>query len=276
MAWAPSFAALLDRPVRKTGWLPFITGLETAGGDFQGRPVLLALHHKRGRNSLGYLVVAMQPGRGSIRKRRRHWAAAHQRGANGAGPSWKGRGPERLVRRRMVEGALAAGGFTMFPGTLRRRRAGTACCWRCPGRRRARGAGQLEPPDRRRGPVKAIGGVEQRLLTCDVVETSRRTLPRRGPSPSRAPRHRTPRACPPPAGPSRPIAHASAHDAAGCRPHGGAQQGQSARRVPGRPRQPWSRIKALDARRQPLGGADTHPAARRQPADQQRPRSPTA
>jgi len=25
------------------------------------RPVLLALHHKRGRNSLGYLVVAMQP-----------------------------------------------------------------------------------------------------------------------------------------------------------------------------------------------------------------------
>ena len=65
MAWAPSFAALLDRPVRKTGWLPFITGLETAGGEFQGRPVLLALHHKRGRHSLGYLVVAMQP-RGGI------------------------------------------------------------------------------------------------------------------------------------------------------------------------------------------------------------------
>lgn len=65
MAWAPSFAALLERPVRKTGWLPFITGLETAGGEFQGRPVLLALHHKRGRHSLGYLVVAMQPRAGS-------------------------------------------------------------------------------------------------------------------------------------------------------------------------------------------------------------------
>ena len=61
MAWAPGFAALLERPVTKTGFLPFITGLETVGGDFEGRAVLLALHHKRGRNSLGYLVVAMQP-----------------------------------------------------------------------------------------------------------------------------------------------------------------------------------------------------------------------
>jgi hypothetical protein len=61
MAWAPAFATLLERPVTKTGFLPFIMGLETAGGDFEGRPVLLALHHKRGRNSLGYLVVAMQP-----------------------------------------------------------------------------------------------------------------------------------------------------------------------------------------------------------------------
>ena len=68
IAWVPSFATLLDRPVQKAGFLPFMTGLETAGGDFEGRPVLLALHHKRGRNSLGYLVVAMQPGQGSIRE----------------------------------------------------------------------------------------------------------------------------------------------------------------------------------------------------------------
>ena len=65
MAWVSAFATLLDRPVQKAGVLPFIAGLETAGGDFQGRPVLLALHHKRGRNSLGYLVIAMQPGQGS-------------------------------------------------------------------------------------------------------------------------------------------------------------------------------------------------------------------
>ena len=68
MAWVPSFTTLLDRPVKKTGFLPFITGLETAGGDFEGRPVLLAMHHKRGRHSLGYLVIAMQPGQGSIRE----------------------------------------------------------------------------------------------------------------------------------------------------------------------------------------------------------------
>lgn len=61
MAWVPRLAALLDRPVTKTGLVPFVMGLETAGGDFDGRPVLLALNHKRGRHSLGYLVIAMQP-----------------------------------------------------------------------------------------------------------------------------------------------------------------------------------------------------------------------
>jgi hypothetical protein len=66
MAWVSGFATLLDRPVQKTGVLPFIAGLETAGGDFHGRPVLLALHHKRGRNSLGHLVIAMQSGKGSL------------------------------------------------------------------------------------------------------------------------------------------------------------------------------------------------------------------
>ena len=61
MAWTPAFATLLERPVAKTGFMPFIRGLETAGGEFEGRPVVLALHHKRGRNGLGYLVVGLQP-----------------------------------------------------------------------------------------------------------------------------------------------------------------------------------------------------------------------
>ena len=61
MGWASAFGSLLERPVTETGLLPFITGVETGGGDFDGRPVLLALHHKRGRHSLGYLVVALQP-----------------------------------------------------------------------------------------------------------------------------------------------------------------------------------------------------------------------
>jgi hypothetical protein len=65
MAWTPAFAGLLERSVTRVGLWPFVTGLETAAGDYQGRPVLLALHHKRGRNSIGYLVVAMQPRAGS-------------------------------------------------------------------------------------------------------------------------------------------------------------------------------------------------------------------
>lgn len=61
MAWIPGLRSLLDRPVSRAGLVPFIGGLETAGGDYQGRPVLIALHHKRGRHSLGYLVLAMRP-----------------------------------------------------------------------------------------------------------------------------------------------------------------------------------------------------------------------
>ena len=115
MAWAPGFAALLDRPVRKTGWLPFIAGLETAGGEFQGRPVLLALHHKRGRHSLGYLVVAMQPRMGSARS-----------GGLGALPTSEARTALDLLEGHeglnvsLDDGWLKARwqpvGFTMFPG----------------------------------------------------------------------------------------------------------------------------------------------------------------
>jgi hypothetical protein len=39
--------------------------VETVGGEYDGRPALLVLHHKRGRNTLGYLVVAMQPAAGA-------------------------------------------------------------------------------------------------------------------------------------------------------------------------------------------------------------------
>ena len=116
MAWAPGFATLLDRPVGKTGWLPFIAGLETAGGEFQGRPVLLALHHKRGRNSLGYLVVAMQPRTGS----------AQATAALGVLPTSEARTAlDRLeghegLNVSLDDGWLKArwqpGGFTIFPG----------------------------------------------------------------------------------------------------------------------------------------------------------------
>ena len=61
LSFAQGFRSLLERPTGSTGLWPFLKGRETVGGEYDGRPVLLILHHKRGRNTLGYLVVAMQP-----------------------------------------------------------------------------------------------------------------------------------------------------------------------------------------------------------------------
>ena len=61
MGFVPGFGSLLERPSGSHGLWPFLKGVESVGGEYQGRPVLLILHHKRGRNTLGYLVVAMQP-----------------------------------------------------------------------------------------------------------------------------------------------------------------------------------------------------------------------
>ena len=102
MAWVSAFATLLDRPVRKTGVLPFIAGLETAGGDFQGRPVLLALHHKRGRNSLGYLVDRHAAGTGIDPRARRAGPAARAGGTNGVGPA--GSGTRACISRSTTAG----------------------------------------------------------------------------------------------------------------------------------------------------------------------------
>ena len=64
LGFAQGFRSLLARPTGSTGLLPFLKGVETVGGEYDGRPTLLILHHKRGRNTLGYLVVAMQPAGG--------------------------------------------------------------------------------------------------------------------------------------------------------------------------------------------------------------------
>ena len=64
LSFAERFRSLLERPTGSTGLWPFLKGLETMGGEYGGRPTLLILHHKRGRNTLGYLIVAMQPSGG--------------------------------------------------------------------------------------------------------------------------------------------------------------------------------------------------------------------
>ena len=60
LAFVPGFGSLLERPAGESGLWPFLKGVERMGGQYQGRPVVLILHHKRGRNTLGYLTVAMQ------------------------------------------------------------------------------------------------------------------------------------------------------------------------------------------------------------------------
>jgi hypothetical protein len=64
LSFAREFTTLLERPTGSTGLWPFLKGVETVGGEFDGRRALLILHHKRGRNTLAYLVVAMQPSGG--------------------------------------------------------------------------------------------------------------------------------------------------------------------------------------------------------------------
>ena len=59
LSFAQGFKSLLERPTGSTGLWPFLKGVETVGGEYDGRPALLILHHKRG--TVGYLVVAMQP-----------------------------------------------------------------------------------------------------------------------------------------------------------------------------------------------------------------------
>jgi hypothetical protein len=56
----PDFAKLLDRPQIVDGFTGFLTGRSSLTGEFRGRNVEVSLKRKRGRYSLGYLVVTMK------------------------------------------------------------------------------------------------------------------------------------------------------------------------------------------------------------------------
>jgi hypothetical protein len=56
----PGFATLLERPlIPRRGLRSYLSGVEQVGGDYQGRPVVLVLHHKS-ENDPGYLIVGME------------------------------------------------------------------------------------------------------------------------------------------------------------------------------------------------------------------------
>jgi hypothetical protein len=56
----PQFAKLLDRPQIVEGLTGYLTGCSSLTGEFRGRNVDVSLKRKRGRYSLGYLVVTMR------------------------------------------------------------------------------------------------------------------------------------------------------------------------------------------------------------------------
>lgn len=118
MAWTPAFAGLLDRPVRKTGFLPFMIGLETAGGDYEGRPVFLALHHKRDRHSPGYLVVAMQPRTVPASGQDALAAARAGNGRHALDELESREGLHVSLDGGWLKARWQPGGFAFFPGTF--------------------------------------------------------------------------------------------------------------------------------------------------------------
>ncbi len=58
----PAFARLLDEPRLERGPSSLFSGLSYATGRFRGREVAIRLQLRRGRHSMGYLVVAMRTG----------------------------------------------------------------------------------------------------------------------------------------------------------------------------------------------------------------------
>ena len=54
------FGALLVAPVSKRGLWRYLRGVEEVGGQFEGREVVLVLHHRRLEHTLGYLVASMK------------------------------------------------------------------------------------------------------------------------------------------------------------------------------------------------------------------------
>ena len=58
----PAFTRLLSEPTIQRGAFSFFSGRSYATGKFEGRDVAIRLQVKRGRYSLGYLVVAFRTG----------------------------------------------------------------------------------------------------------------------------------------------------------------------------------------------------------------------
>jgi hypothetical protein len=120
LSFVPGFASLLIRPAGKSGLWPFLMGVETIGGQYQDRSVLLVLHHKRGRNSLGYLVVAMQAIEAAEAVAKRAGAFREWIDDQAARDAWDDLELRYELKLSFGDGWMKAtwqpGGFLIFPG----------------------------------------------------------------------------------------------------------------------------------------------------------------
>jgi hypothetical protein len=120
LSFAQGFRSLLERPAGGTGLWPFLKGVETVGGEYDGRPTLLILHHKRGRNTLGYLVVAMQPSGGTEMETRYSGAFREWIREPMARAAWDALELEHELKLSFGEGWMSATwqphGAFIFPG----------------------------------------------------------------------------------------------------------------------------------------------------------------
>jgi hypothetical protein len=119
LAFVPGFAALLEQPAGESGLWPFLKGVERVGGQYGARPVVLIVHHKRGKNTLGYLTVAMQlqhaRATGSVSD-----APREQLREPTAREAWDQLELRHELKLSLGDGWLRAtwqpGGFMIFPG----------------------------------------------------------------------------------------------------------------------------------------------------------------
>jgi hypothetical protein len=120
LSFAEGFRTLLERPTGSSGVWPFLKGVETVGGEYAGRPALLILHHKRGRNTLGYLVVAMQPSGGTGMETRHAGAFREWIREPAARAAWDDLELQHELKLSFAEGWMRATwqphGAFIFPG----------------------------------------------------------------------------------------------------------------------------------------------------------------
>jgi hypothetical protein len=129
LSFVPGFASLLERPAGKSGLWPFLTGVERIGGQYQARPVLLIVHHKRGRNTLGYLIVAMQPSDAGKMAASRSGAFREWIREPAAREAWDDLELRHELKLSFDEGWMRAtwqpGGLFIFPGRFEPERWGS-------------------------------------------------------------------------------------------------------------------------------------------------------